>query len=387
MKYGCLYIQHAIYMQIDQQVAALIGKALSNEASADDMARLQEFFSQHPEQLQQYEVLKKLWPLHAGNSLQQSIDAEQKGNERLARIKEKATAARQQMEQTEPVTIEPIPIRKRARIYKQVFSYAAAILVVAGLFYILSLSNNTPTKKGEKKLVEITAENGSRKRIILPDGTTVILNAGSKVQYCKVFEGKTRDVRLYGEAFFDVVHNAKIPFHVHCNNIDIKVLGTAFNVKSYPDDSTTETTLIRGLVEIHDNTTQNAKPIYLHPSEKVTLARNTNTDVQIKAVVAATNQHAAVIHLDTIAKEANWVETAWIYNRLQFRKNTLEELARKMERWYAVSITVNDSALARQTFNGSFENETLEQALQALQKVTPFQFSIQNNVVVINAPK
>ncbi len=373
-------------MQIDQQIAALIGKALSNEANADEIARLQEFFAQHPEWLQQYEALKKLWPLHAEHSLHQSLEAERKDNERLNRIKEKAAAARQQAIQTaaEP---EPLLIHSNKRIYLRVFSYAAAILVVVGLFYILSLSNNTQPKTPENKSIEVVAENGSRKRIILPDGTTVMLNAGSRLQYCKTFEGKTRDVKLYGEAFFDVVHNAKSPFHVHCNNIDIKVLGTAFNVKSYPDDSTTETTLIRGLVEIHDYASKNAKPIYLHPSEKITLTRSSNADTPTKAIVAATNQHAAVIHLDTIAKEANWIETAWIYNRLEFRKNTFEEIARKMERWYAVSITINDAELAQQTFNGSFENETLEQALQALQKVTPFQFSIQNNTVVINAPE
>lgn len=371
------------YMQINQQIAALIGKALSNEADANDLAQLQEFCHQNPEVLQQYEALKKLWPLHAEHSLQQSMDAERKDNERLNRIKEKAAAARQQSTHIEAPVVKPVFTNNKKRIYLQVFSYAAAILMLVGLFYIISLSNPSQPDTTESKSVEIVAENGSRKRVILPDGTTVMLNAGSRIQYSKTFMGKTRDVSLYGEAFFDVVHNAKIPFHVHCNNIDIKVLGTAFNVKSYPDDSTTETTLIRGLVEIHDNTNKTAKPIYLHPSEKVILARSTNKNNI--ATTIAVNQQAAVVHLDTIARETNWAETAWIYNRLEFRKNTLEEIARKMERWYAISIVINDPELAQQTFNGSFENETLEQALQALQKVTPFQFSIQNSTVIINA--
>lgn len=370
-------------MQINQEIAALIGKALNQEADANELAQLQAYFLQHPEALQQYETLKKLWPLHTGSSLQKSIDAELEENERLNRIKEKANAARQQaIEAT-----APIPIRSHKRIYLQVLGYAASVLIIAGLFYIFFLSNRSTKNSTKSQSIEVVAENGSRKRIILPDGTTVILNAGSRVQYSKDFQCKTRDVSLYGEAFFDVAHNAKKPFHVHCNNIDIKVLGTAFNVKSYPDDSTTETTLLRGLVEIHDNTDKAAKPIYLHPSEKVLLARTNATDTNKKAVVAATNQNATVVQLDTASKASNWIETAWIYNRLEFRKNTFDEITRKMERWYAVSITISDPELGKQTFNGSFENETLEQALQALQKVEPFQFSIQNNSVIINTSK
>ena len=374
-------------MQIDNQIAALMGKALSNEADAAEMALLNQLFLQHPEIAQQYEVLKKIWSLPASPSFQPAIDAEVKDSERLNRIREKANAARQQSLQTDlPDTVpEPRNSRSAERVYLQIFGYAAAILLAVGLFYIFSvvIRSQPATKKATS--LEVVAENGSRKRIVLPDGSTVILNAGSSIRYCKTFEGKTRDVNLYGEAFFEVVKNAKIPFHVHCSNIDIKVLGTAFNVKSYPDERTIETTLIRGLVEIHDNSNKNAKPIYLHPSEKIILARSSTTNTATKTTVAALNQRAAVIHLDTISKENSWIETAWMYNRLEFRKNTFEEIARKMERWYAVSIIINDASLKQQILNGSFENETLEQALQALQKITPFQFSIQNNTVIINA--
>ena len=100
-----------------------------------------------------------------------------------------------------------------------------------------------------QKAEKLLSTKGSRSRSLLPDGTTVWLNAGSKLYYENDFNG-TREVRLEGEAFFDVVKQTDRPFIVHTSGIDIKVLGTAFNVKSYPEDKTVETTLYRGLVQV-----------------------------------------------------------------------------------------------------------------------------------------
>ena len=106
------------------------------------------------------------------------------------------------------------------------------------------------TAKEEDSTKTLSAENGSRTRTILPDGSTVWVNAGSHISFDNDFKGQTREVTLNGEAYFDVVKNPKQPFIVHVSGYDIRVLGTAFNVKSYPGDKTIETTLLRGLVQV-----------------------------------------------------------------------------------------------------------------------------------------
>src|SRR2546423_14261851 len=91
---------------------------------------------------------------------------------------------------------------------------------------------------------------GSRSKLVLPDGSTVWLNAGSKLTYNKDFGNNIREVSLVGEAFFDVMHIPDVPFVIETPTAVVKVLGTSFNVKAYPNETTTETSVIRGRVEI-----------------------------------------------------------------------------------------------------------------------------------------
>ena len=114
---------------------------------------------------------------------------------------------------------------------------------------------------------------GSRTHLTLPDGTMVWLNAGSRLSYGKNYNTATREVNLTGEAFFDVAHNTQKPFLIHTARIDVQVLGTSFNVKSYPTDRTTEATLIRGSIEVSIKDRPSEK-IILRPDEKLVVAND-----------------------------------------------------------------------------------------------------------------
>jgi transmembrane sensor len=116
----------------------------------------------------------------------------------------------------------------------------------------------------------VGTKKGSKSHIVLPDGTNVWLNADSKIIYPGNFQGETREVSLVGEAFFDVVKNVNKPFIIHTGTMDVKVLGTAFNVRSYPGEMTTEASLLRGLIEVTLNGTEKKK-ILLKPNEKLTV--------------------------------------------------------------------------------------------------------------------
>jgi ferric-dicitrate binding protein FerR (iron transport regulator) len=234
------------------------------------------------------------------------------------------------------------------------------------------------------------AQHGSRTRTILPDGSTVFLNAGSSIFYDKHFNGTLREVTLLGEAFFDVVKNPDRPFIVHAGGINIRVLGTSFNVRSYPDEKIFETTLIHGLVQISKANDAKHRTFFLHPNQKFMASYfDSSTDEDedendaTERATSLDSKSFAIKNLDSTLKEADRLETAWVYNRLEFRGDDFEALAKKLERWYNISIHFEDEAVKELQFNGSLEKETMQQAFAALQIAVPFKYTIKGNEIFI----
>ncbi|HEX6431474.1 MAG TPA: FecR family protein, partial [Niastella sp.] len=267
--------------------------------------------------------------------------------------------------------------------------------IVTALSFSAWLLVEWKSKQHDLTANEVVAPKGSKTRTILPDGSTVWLNAGSRIVYAN-FNGPVREITLEGEAYFDVVSvtsatsHQKKPFIVHAGTIDIKVLGTAFNVKSYPEEKTIETTLLRGLVQITRKGDSKGAPVYLHPNEKIVLPVS-SPDAGATSVPATTTQNQPalqrIVHIDSTIKENEHIETAWVYNRLEFRGDNFEQLALKLERWYNIKIYFEDDAARQLVFNGSLQNETVEQAFVALKAAVSFNMSITNNEVFIKSTK
>ncbi len=276
------------------------------------------------------------------------------------------------------------------------FKWATAIIAVivtiaAAAFWLnkdektasQAIASATPPAEDVKTIV---TKNGTRTKLDLPDGSSVWLNAGSKLNYSKVGEGSTREVYLTGEAYFDIVRNPKRPFIIHTSAMDVKVLGTQFNVKAYPDDATVETSLIHGSVEVFLKN-EPGKSYLLKPNEKLVLYKwkqeklgvaDDLNSTGITAVPKTAIQKLAYINGSPIASE-----TAWTHNMLSFNDESFEEVAQKMGRWYDVQVEFKNERLKNVRLTGSFENETLEQAIAALQFSTSFQFKIDNNRLLI----
>lgn len=356
----------------------LMSRSLSGESTAIEEEQLQLLLAGNLALQQQYDLMKRMW--RAGNKqYRNDMDEEEKQN--ISRIL--------QLAKTEVITTEEIPVIqvRSHRKYLYAISSAAAVLVliIAGWLYY---SPGTTSSVPEVKTQNLVAENGSRTRTILPDGSTVWLNAGSHISFNEDFSGKTREVTLDGEAYFDVIKQPQRPFIVHVAGYDIRVLGTAFNVKSYTTDKTLETTLIRGLVQVTKQGKAQQRPILLHPNEKLIVdkfAANTTEKLPDtnEAVANRPANEFKITPLNTTAKENEIIETAWVYNRLEFRGDSFKELAGKLERWYNVKIVFDDEDVQQLNFNGSFENETAEQALIALKTATPFNYSIEGKEIHI----
>jgi transmembrane sensor len=231
---------------------------------------------------------------------------------------------------------------------------------------------------------QVSTKPGSKTQIELPDGSTVWLNASSNLTYGANFGKEFREVNLNGEAFFDVVKDPAHPFIIHTRVVDVKVLGTAFNVRSYANDASTETSVIRGQVEVTVKNRENTK-YYLKPNEKVIVANNVSTPSVTTAPQDQTKPLVSIQPLTRYHIDSSIIETSWVENKLIFQENeTFGEVALKMERWYGVHIRFDDPDVAKYRMYGSFTTETVKQALDALKIGFNFNYKIIKDEITIS---
>ena len=353
----------------------LLSKKLSGEASDSEMVELQQLILEHSEWQLAIQNLEDLW------KHQQKNDDYMQGEDaymlHLNRINELNISFGDL-----PAETPAIQIKNNKKWY---WAAAAIFVVTAGLFWV---TKNTGVKPGNEKMAgqvnEVSTRPGSKSKVQLPDGSTVWLNADSKLDYDKNFNVELREVHLTGEAFFDVVKNPKKPFIVHTGPADIKVLGTAFNVKSYPGDKTTETSLLRGSVEVTLNKRPGEKWM-LKPNEKLVVLneyiqqqREPRQKIKLESGPYLAIRQLTYQKGDTIA-----VEAAWTKNKLSFEDEPFLEVAQKMERWYDVKFVFKNNQHEDLMLHGSFTTETIYQAMEALQYTFKFRYEIKDKEVTI----
>jgi ferric-dicitrate binding protein FerR (iron transport regulator) len=356
-------------MLAHNRVWYLMARNLSNEASEAEREELQSILQQDAALQQQYAMLQEFW-----------TPAQLKSTHSAGKLEKLLRKAKQRESETNLGEVIEMKSSGQKRFW---WIAAASVLVIAisVFLYTTSLNSSQSIASNTSYNDSITTQNGNRSQLILPDGSRVWLNSGSRLLYQKNFNGKYREVQLIGEAYFDVVKMPEKPFIVHAEGINIKVLGTAFNVKCYPKDEKIEATLLRGAISVTHRNDPDQKVIFLKPNEKLSI--NKQFIVSDKSV-AAYNPYK-IINLDTTVAPSHLQETAWVYNRLEFRDLDFRTLAEKMERWYNVNIIFLDKEVQYLHFIGSFENETIEEALQALQAVARFKYEIKNHEIHISS--
>jgi transmembrane sensor len=268
----------------------------------------------------------------------------------------------------------------------KVLYIAAAFIIALGLGFCLravTVKSETTPKPVARVYNEITSPKGSRSKIVLPDGTTVWLNAGSTIKYPMNFLTHDREVHLTGEAYFEVakMHNKR--FIVNASDIAIKVWGTKFNVKAYPEEKTIETTLVEGSVSIQKLRGKvKEKETYLAPNQtavfykaeddrKIAVHDNTFEKVVPKSKVLIREKVNTILY-------TSWKDEKWVVEGQQ-----LGDLAKELERRYNVNIVFDNNSIKDYRFTGTFTNETFEQLLEIIQISAPIDFSITNNTVLL----
>lgn len=245
---------------------------------------------------------------------------------------------------------------------------------------------------------EIIVPIGARSNIRLSDGSSVWLNAGSSLTYSKSFGSDNRTVHLEGEGFFQVVDDSKHPFTVITSQLEIVALGTSFNVKSYPEEETIQTTLVSGslmLNRIRYKSVErglllepNQQVIYFRDSRDFLLTVETDKEVPVEEKnltvtdTAEMSDPPKIILRHGVNPE---VFTSWKDNRLIFENEPFESIAVKLERRFGARIIISDEEIKSKRFNGKFDEISMEQALGALKFASPFEYQIINDTVYISS--
>lgn len=356
----------------DNRIIVLLTRKMAGEINEQEQEELTRLLTENPEAVYYQEFVKELWLSNTADDStadtlykrhkarhQHKFDfMERAGDKNIVSIK------RQQQQST-----------KRKWI---IYRVAASVLCIffAGFFWkhinVGAVDEN----------VEITAEKGVRKQCTLPDGTKVWLNADSRLSYRDFKDTKQRLVNLEGEAYFDVAKNKNKPFIIKTEKISIRVLGTAFNVKAYPNEQKTEATLITGAIELSVNERPKER-IVLKPSEKIAVMNSRQTTAPHEketGPLIVTIESLSKVHVEN---REYIQETSWIDNKLIFKNETMEELIPKLERWYDVNIQLKAPKVKGYRYTANITDENIAQLLRAMQLIKPFQYKIEDDEIII----
>jgi transmembrane sensor len=346
----------------NEEIKLLLVKYITREADEQETDRVREWVKAHPENEQYFAQLYETWQNML--YLKPGVVDEEKAYRKFS---------------------SAIPQEAKYRqLYK--WSKVAAVIALLGILSVLLVRHYT---QNVQSIRLVSTAKGGIKKVILTDGTLVWLNAGSKLNYNADFGKKNRTVYLEGEAFFEIAPGKKtVPFIVNTKNYTIRDIGTKFNLKSYPNDSFFETTVIKGEVSVEgniDNNTREMSRIYVKPRQVLRIYYQQQKE---KYTYKPDDQHdlknlneIQVLQIDS-AKMDKY--DGWKENLLVFDGNTLDEISKVLERHYNVKIVMDDASLQSIRYSGSFKNvASIDKVLKLIKGNTDIDYTISGNTVTI----
>ncbi|WP_319480179.1 FecR domain-containing protein [uncultured Draconibacterium sp.] len=309
---------------------SIIQKYLRGEASKKEKEQLFNWLDESVSNKEEFIEIKKIWAL---TSREKNIEAKTWNDIKPSEFTQAKTKTLQHW-------------LARAAIFLLLVSCGA----VAG--HIISKKSETPIYS---QMYTVISPAGQMTNIELPDGTLVMLNSGTKIQYSNEFAKGDRQVYLEGEAFFDVQKDVDHPFTVTSDFLGIRVYGTSFNIQAYPEDKEFTATLVEGSIGLLD---QNGNELEkLVPGEKAYFEDSEST-LQIMKV--DTNMY-----------------TSWKEGLVTFRDEKMKDIAKQIERWYNVEIIIQKEGLGDERYFGSIlKNKPIDQILEVFKLTISLDYEI-----------
>ena len=355
---------------VEQRFIELLTKELIEELTLAEKQELELLVIQNPSYKRQAAAIKEYWN---SDSKAYNVSAA-----KFAKMMDMINLTENSAAKDRPAQAEQ---PKKVFSIVSAVKYIAAMLVLGTTLYFWYVSVY-PVKDAVRRTQwesKITAPR-MKARMILSDSTVVTLNSGTTLKYPLSFDGKTREVYLNGEAFFEVHKDKKHPFIIHTNEMNVKVLGTAFNVKSYDNESHSETSLIHGSIEVTLND-RIADRIILKPHEKLVIEKDKTITSKINEptgnnlnIANKGTQYTLTNLTYSPSIDSAAVETLWLKNKLVFKNEDFESIAADMERWYGIQIIFKHNELKKFRFTANFQRESAVEALESMRLTEDFHF-------------
>lgn len=339
-------------------VKFLLSKYMEDSCTNDELNTIIEWFKHSAGTSEGRDILFRLLD-------EMPQDSAEKEEDRLDRILETIRHRidmKQSEEQVEQAGNEAARVGHRKHVIGILSKIAAAIFIPVFLFGLYTsakyLSDSGEMSEASTTYYEVYSAADAITKVELADGTTVWLNHKSRLRYPARFEGDNRNVELTGEGYFDVVHNPDRPFIVSTETMDVIAHGTEFNVCAYPDDDRIEAMLVYGSIEIQRSVSgsKGREVASLKPSERIVYDKLSD---EITSHLVDDDRYYS-----------------WKYGKLVFENEPMDEVVKKLSRWFNVDITIEDPELNELTYTATFIDETLTQVMELLALATPIKYSI-----------
>ncbi len=318
-----------------------MSKHVQGSISAEELLEFNSWLSKRKENKLEFEDIKVLWKRSGEFTFPHQIDSKRSLNS----VHEKAG------------------IKKLTWQSSNIIIQIAAVLVLSVILsgvYSYFFSQNESISTSEI-YQEISAAYGTRTTVDLPDGTKVFLNSGSSLRYSNQFgDNNLRKVKLNGEGYFKVAKDSRRPFVVNVNDLDVKVLGTTFNINAYEPESEIEVVLVEGSVAIADANKKSSDNLMV-------------LSAYDKAFFDASENTLFKEHIVDIEKYIGWVE-----GKLIFIDDPIQDVVKKLGNWYNVDFKIKNNRLDSYRLTGTFINESLEEILNTISLTSPLEYRIIN---------
>lgn len=336
------YRRKQAYKMQQNEIDALIVSYLMDEIGEDELAKLKKWAGESESNVSYFDNMKELWISAISESEKEKYDA----SRGYDRFKERVNTSQQ---------------RRKHHRSKYLYPFITCCAVCAILFFIGKAIYPNSTKTLQYFYVQSPI--ASTASFTLPDGSSVRLNAGSRLTYDSKFGKKERLVRLEGEAYFDVQHDERKTFIVETDRLRVTDIGTSFNVKDYPDDKQAEIALVQGKVSL--STSENENSLEMTPGEIAFVEKSSGKT--------------------TIRKGGIESAISWISGCYLFEDESLESIAKKLERGFNVNIVIKNKNANNLKFNGYFENgsDGIDKILYTLSQTGKINYSKQNGIYYI----
>jgi ferric-dicitrate binding protein FerR (iron transport regulator) len=336
----------------------LVGKYLAGEANSAEIKKVEEWSKQSD---------KNLAELHKSRQMLENIDNYYRFKKFDSEIAWKKVNSKTNELQTNTFQLKS----SRKEVFRHLYKYAAVLLVAIALGYLgyyfgiknQSVLSNTEISAAEKQVVN---------EYILPDGSMVALNSNSKLIFPKEFKTDIREVTIIGEAFFDVKPNPKKPFVIHAGNAEVKVLGTSFNVRAYPENEAVEVVVESGMVQVSKAVSNEGETI---DDSEIILNRGE------KGMVFKSNKKLE----KSVNRDLNYL--AWKTQNLVFNETPLNEVTDYLERVYHIDIQLQEEELNELTLSATFNKKPVDFVLNVIQLTFDLELTNENDLFILSIHK